>query len=227
MGRCREIFGAFALGKKLKTVIQNLQTQEGHLTIEGRTLYAEAMHLDKVSELPIALFDHINDCFQCSSEILEAYSLIQAEDIEEPHPFFSKSSEVDMVLEEYLQNIIREALSEHTTLNVRLENRMLQTLKSAPQMQFLQPQKDEVFIEKIIFRLKEAHSKNIRLMLQNADEEVVMRTSIPARTTQYILNCADYPDGLYYWTALLGNQTLMNRLYLCSQNSANALINQD
>lgn len=211
---------------------QNLMTPNGHFSTEGRVLYAEAMHLDKVAELPEGLFEHLINCLQCSTETIEAYQLLNGNDIEQPHPYFDGAATAsefyisdDMdELDAVLQDIIRAALKGQVTPNSSLEKKLLQKVKSAVKATFIAPEKDAVCIEKITFKLISPYPRPIRLMLQNEAGKTVKRDVIPPNTLQRTLDCTDLANGLYYWTALAGSTTITNRLYLCSKESANGIL---
>jgi len=65
---------------------------ETHLSYEGIALYADALILNKVEQLPPKIRDHAEDCQQCKKEIFAIYELTKNDPTIrniERHPFFS------------------------------------------------------------------------------------------------------------------------------------------
>ncbi|MCB0586729.1 MAG: hypothetical protein KDD06_15580 [Phaeodactylibacter sp.] len=65
-------------------------TDKGHLTDEGLSLYAEALKLDQMDQVPEALREHLEQCPRCQEEAMALYALIAGQDYSElgPHPSF-------------------------------------------------------------------------------------------------------------------------------------------
>ena len=63
-----------------------------HLSEEQIALYVDALELDRVSELPQMILDHVQDCFTCKEDIMEVASLVPPETWKRkrPHPYFDR-----------------------------------------------------------------------------------------------------------------------------------------
>lgn len=68
---------------------------EGHLNDAGTTLYVEAMLINRRSDLPELLQDHVEHCAACQREVYEFYQFMQDEDV--------SNSSAHTFLDEYKQ----------------------------------------------------------------------------------------------------------------------------
>lgn len=61
---------------------------DGHLSAEAAALYVDALKLGRVGRLPENLRMHVEDCFQCKTEVTGLFSLVADSDYsqEGPHP---------------------------------------------------------------------------------------------------------------------------------------------
>lgn len=62
-----------------------------HLSDEAVSLYAEALKLDKLDQLPQAINEHIESCDHCHAQSIELYSIIKDVERSGPHPYFDKA----------------------------------------------------------------------------------------------------------------------------------------
>ncbi len=69
-----------------------LLNPKGHLTDEAVYLYTDALKLEKTSELPGEVRDHVQECLQCKVAIQEIYDLVRDQDYDSlrPHPYFDQ-----------------------------------------------------------------------------------------------------------------------------------------
>jgi hypothetical protein len=77
------------------SLYEQLVDEEGHLNEEGIALYAEALHLDRLAELPEFLLHHVEDCISCKSQSFEIYQVLRSMEEEFPsqdHPFFREQN---------------------------------------------------------------------------------------------------------------------------------------
>lgn len=75
----------------------NYFNRHGHLTDEGLSLYAEALKLDRLDQLPIEVLAHVEQCPECESQVGVIYSLIAEMDMDElgPHPSLEDKTETN------------------------------------------------------------------------------------------------------------------------------------
>ncbi len=205
---------------------------EGNLTMESRILYAYAMHLSRVDELPLDLVEHFWNNEQSRSQIIELYELYDDELIaQHPHPFFESQSKEKVVvdfdwenLDASLEQLLRSALSEQSQTNQALERKMVTSFKtSAATFEVNAPQKDTVCVQNITFQFKHPLPEEAALHFKNAKGKTVSRYTVPKGSTIYNVstsNVTQFPSGLYYWTLLVGSTPITNRLYICTEEDA-------
>lgn len=74
-------------------VSEQLLFYEGHLSVEGQSLYVDALILAKEEQLPGAIREHVMECELCRAEVAHLYSLV-SENQElrgrVQHPFFDR-----------------------------------------------------------------------------------------------------------------------------------------
>lgn len=70
---------------------------DGHLNDAGITLYVEAMLINRRSDLPTLMQDHVEHCAACQREVYEFYQFMQDEDM--------SNSSVHKFLDEYKQSL--------------------------------------------------------------------------------------------------------------------------
>lgn len=100
-------------------LLKKIFDSEGSLTIEGRILYAHAMHLAQVDDLPEELIDFVWNDSEIRKEIAELYELLDKDMVQrKPHPYLRQSTKQSFVainwsnLDAEMEGILRAALSE-------------------------------------------------------------------------------------------------------------------
>lgn len=205
---------------------------KGNLTMESRILYAYAMRLSRVNELPPDLIEHFWNNDQSRAQIIELYELYDDSLIaEHPHPFFETQSKEKVAmhfdwenLDASLEQLLRSTLAEQSQTNRALERKMAASFKTTVAVfKVNAPKKDAVCIQNIIFQFKHSLSEDATLHLKNANGKTVGRYTAPKSSTSYKVstsNVAQFPSGLYYWTFLVGSVPITNRLYICTEEDA-------
>jgi hypothetical protein len=63
---------------------------DGHLSAETVALYVDALKLGRLDRLPVQLRMHVEQCFECKTEVTGLFSLVADSDYsqERPHPTF-------------------------------------------------------------------------------------------------------------------------------------------
>lgn len=214
----------------------NLFDDRGNLTMESRILYAYAMHLSKVDELPPILVEHFWSNTDSREQIVELYELYDAEMIaQHPHPYFENSTKKNSNLhfdwenlDEALEQLLRTALAEQTQTNSAMERKMVASFKAASTViQILTPKKDAVCVRNISFVFQQPILQEAALHFKNAKGKTIARFSIPKGSQEYKISIADapeFPSGLYYWTLLVGSNPMTNRLYICTEEDAKRIL---
>jgi hypothetical protein len=66
---------------------------DGHLSAEAVALYVDALKLMRLDRLPVEFRMHVEECFQCKTEVTGLFSLVADSDYsqEGPHPTFDAS----------------------------------------------------------------------------------------------------------------------------------------
>ncbi len=70
---------------------------EGHLSDEGQALAADALALDRTSDLPEALQDHLGHCQACREAVMELHRILSEDEAlpeAEDHPFFRQAAAI-------------------------------------------------------------------------------------------------------------------------------------
>ena len=206
----------------MNTVTQTYFDTDGHFTLETRSLYADAMRLDRVEELPSELVEHLQGCLQCSIDTIDLYQLTQHQrtDEGEKHPFFDLGQSVptsNEELDDMLEGILRSALSEMSVQNEKMEAQLELSFKSDSNLDMILPKKDAVCIDKIQFELNETSRQRIPLNIRDAKGNIVYRFKMLPNTLKHNVSIdkQGFATGLYYWTALLSGVRRTGRLYIC------------
>ncbi|MFK7908047.1 MAG: hypothetical protein AB8B69_23150 [Chitinophagales bacterium] len=217
-------------------IIERIFDEDDNLNIEGRILYAEAMHLSKVADLPQKLIDYVWEDDENRLAVAELYELLDAKAVQKnPHVYFKKFMDTASLvsidwnnLDAVLEDILRTALSSEHTPNRRMERRMALSLKTSNKtLRVSQPEKDAICVEQITFQFSEATPQPYRLLLQNAQGEEIEEFKVSTNKLQFQISIEDndkYPTGLYYWTLLVGKTPISNRLYICTEEDARKML---
>ncbi|MEZ4885298.1 MAG: hypothetical protein R3E32_11270 [Chitinophagales bacterium] len=218
--------------KQLKKIFEKME----NLNMENRILYAYAMHLSRVDELPSALVEHFWNNNKSRQQIIELYQLYDTAMIAaHPHPFFSSDSKeryttpIDWEnLDEVLEVILRTALSEQTKPNRAMERKMAVSFKTTSSaLHVTAPKKDAVCIGVIHFVFQQAIPQDAALHFKNNQGETSGRYEVAKGSTQFRISIVAtnlFPSGLYYWTLLVGNIQMTNNLYICTEEDAKRLL---
>ena len=200
------------------------QYYEGeHLNDAGLMLYAEAIQLGKVGELPDGFYQHIRQCRECDEGVMELTLFLKSNEInmDGEHPYFDRRSsditipddpeELDQILQQIIaeatpvphyERMIEKSLSYRSSTNVPL------TVSS--------PHNGQLYAGIIPFTFDTKTHKPITLLLENNKmERVVKPVKLPAGTTEYKMEVSHLPTGLYYWKAGIGAKMLLTgKVYL-------------
>lgn len=213
-------------------LLRKIFDADGSLNIEGRILYAHAMHLSMVDDLPEELIDYVWNNETTRDAIAELYELLDIETIQKnPHPFLRKSFvAIDWNnLDAGLEDILRSALSAQHSPNRKLERRMALSFKASPTaLKVENPKKDAVCVNSIRFHFNRVTDKPHWLHLKNAKGQSKGEFEIPANSLQFQIPLTDsqqFPTGLYYWTLLVNGTPITNRLYICTEEEARGMLN--
>lgn len=209
---------------------------KGNLTLEGRIIYAHAMHLSKVDDLPEELLDHVWENDDSRSAIAELYELLDIETVKKnPHTYFKKvSTDIGFLkidwsnLDAAMQDILQQALAEQATPNRKMERKMAMSFKtSATKIEVLQPKKDAVCIQRINFVFSFKTPQPYWLHFKNAQGQSKGEFEIPKGSNQFQISIEDkiqFPTGLYYWTLLANGTPMTNRLYICTEEDTHKIL---
>ncbi|MFK7908937.1 MAG: hypothetical protein AB8B69_27660 [Chitinophagales bacterium] len=205
--------------------------EAGNLTMESQILYVYALHLSKVDELPPALVAYFWEDAKSRKKILDFYKVYSKEMAEEhPHEYFSSTGlkgEITPIdwqnLDEVLEEIVRSALIEQFPLNRVLERKMVGQFKNSSAttaFKVLVPEEAKLCVQTIFFEFNQSAPQDLWLDLKNAKGKIVVRFEIEKGNKRFEFSIADeqqFPSGLYYWTLLIDDLTIINRLYICTK----------
>lgn len=199
--------------------------KNGHLTVEGLTLYAEAIRLDAVVKLPEGFYQHLLTCDDCDDEVMTLAEFILHEPYDAAtHPYLGEQAASDYMITdnpEDLDRILEQLIAEATPV-VRYERMIAQTFafrsSTATHFKVLAPEKDQLCVGEVVFRFENNTNKPIQLVVENQDRQRVADAMIDADTNEYRIDCADtnqFSSGLYYWKAAVkGTKPLMGKFYV-------------
>lgn len=219
------------------TLLKRIFDDQGGLTLEGRVLYAHAMHLSRVDDLPEELVDYVWENDESRNAIAELYELLETSMVKNnPHSFFANTPMPSTFvaidwnnLDTAMEDILRQALSEQTTPNRKLERKMAISFKaSAAAIQVFHPKKDAICIHTITFIFSHKTSEPHWVHFKNAKGESKGEFEIPKEKKEFQISIEDekqFPMGLYYWTLLVDGTPMTNRLYICTEEDAQKILN--
>ncbi|MFK7904709.1 MAG: hypothetical protein AB8B69_06275 [Chitinophagales bacterium] len=194
--------------------------EDGELNSVGMALYVDAMRLQKVDDLPAVFHDAILQHPDIYSEIVRMYIVLEGEELEAPHPFFDKK-ELSLPnsadeLDDFLQNIILEALKEAAIPNPDLERKVVSVVKSGSSFKVQKPTSDALCVGKIQFEWEGTFKKKMRLFLQDSKGKFIGNFQVAPGENAYTVDCSDYQSGLYYWTMTVDRNTVIGKIYVSS-----------
>ncbi len=218
----------------MKTIGQYFDA-EGNLTIEGVAIYAEAIKLDKVAELPNGFQDYILNAPNAAQEVLELYELIADEELDFTYfPFGKVEKNISIPqtnedLDVFLTEIIQKALAEESTPNKRLERRILQMVKGRDSLKVLTPKENKLCIDKLSFTFNVSVGEATYLTIFNQEDEEVVEYEVEEGKTTFevLLNKNNYPSGLYYWMLDNNGSTKTRRFYVCQPEDAKRILKKE
>lgn len=194
--------------------------EDGELNLIGMALYVDAMRLQRVDDLPAVFHDSILEHPDTYSEILRMYMTLEGEELESPHPFFDKKElaipKSADELDDFLQNIILEALKEDAILNPVLERKIMTRVKSNSAFKLQKPTSDALCISQIQFEWEGQFKKKIRLFLQNSKGKFIGDFQVAPNENTYTVDCSTYQSGVYYWSMTVNRNTMMGKIYVFS-----------
>ncbi len=204
---------------------------DGHFNLEARSLYADAMRLDRIEELPQELVEHLHACLQCSMETIELFQLTHRHHTDEKHPFFDLGRAVptsNEELDDMLEDILRSALKEMTVQNTKMEAQLSLSFKSDSNLDMIAPKKDAVCIDTIRFELNQSSKQRIPLNIRDVSGKIVYRFKMPPNILKHdvTIEKQKLPTGLYYWTALLNGVRRTGRIYICRAEDVGKYLNE-
>lgn len=199
-----------------------------HLTEEAMMLYAEAIQLDKVDELPSIFYEHLSECEECDEDITTLAMFIREKDYAEleAHPYFDRQeshlrlSDNPMDLDKLLEEIKANA-----TPVPRYEKMIEQSLtfrstaSAALQLKVLRPKQEELFLNSIEFQFETSANLPILLQIENQNRrKVIPLVELAANERTYIISLgklSPFETGLYYWKAAVkGMKPIMGKFYV-------------
>lgn len=196
------------------------------LTDEGLMLYAEAIHLDKVDELPTGFYEKALTCENLEDELIDLVMFIETQDYTQlaPHPFFDTSSVSIGTDSHDLDAILAQLVMESTPVPryERMINKAVAFRSSnTDKLTVVKPANEELCIDTVAFEFKTDSTKKIVLVIENEACKKVMRpTKIAAQTDTYEVDTTTWESGLYYYkVALEGQKPMMGKFYFYTKTA--------
>jgi len=199
--------------------------EEGHLNTIARTLYADAMRLSKVEQLPEPLQQHIVDCSYCSSLIVILYDAISDLDYEDlsPHPVLETTqmskwsiSENPQDIEGILEQLMAEAI-EIPSMERLLKKRATYRKSGAVELKIKKPIANALCFNELDFEFETPLSSPTDLSIRNHKGRLI-KILLPVNTTKHSVPLQPqekYPNGLYYWKlSPINGQPLVGKFYV-------------
>ncbi|MGB0929970.1 MAG: hypothetical protein ACPGVB_04295 [Chitinophagales bacterium] len=127
-----------------------------------------------------------------------------------------------------MEDILLQALAEQTTPNRKLERKMALSFKNgAVAIKVKRPKKDAICVNTITFVFSHKTSAILWIHFKNAKGESKGEFEVPKGIDKFQISIEDnqeYPTGRYYWTLLVNGTPMTNRLYICSEEDARAIV---
>ncbi len=195
----------------------------GELNTLGRMLYAEAVLLKRLEELPIEIYNHVQESPWASAEIIELYQLIEEEEYNEnsPHPFFDFSDktiggnplDIDQILAQLKSEAILNPIYEKAISELVLRN-----TATASALKVVKPISEQLITGNYIdFEWKTDSNKPLVFTFETSKNRLV-KERLTAGTTKYRLELKPseiFSSGLYYWKlATRGGKLFIGKLYI-------------
>lgn len=198
---------------------------EGHLNTVGRSVYADAMKLEKVEQLPLNLQEHVGQCSYCSSLIILLYDAIQDIAYEEasPHPLFKTLPKSKWTLGNRPQDIetiltqLRKEAIEIPSMERLIQRGEVFRGQNHSQPLLLTPHLEQLCLHQIDFEFTQPIGVAADLSIRNHQKRV-FKGQIPAHTTHFTVSFqpkVQFPNGLYYWKMVLkGGSPIAGKFYV-------------
>lgn len=200
--------------------------EAGHLNMAGRMLYAEAVQLDRMGQLPDDIYEHVQSCAECSAEILLLTALMEDEntDASQEHPYFDKPEESEYFLTDnpsdidaLLESIRAEAIAIPLYDSMIAEQLTAAYRNSATAIKVLTPENEQLCQREATFTFEQTTPVQLILQIENHQGQV-HKSKIPANTTTYTVSfepAKQFPTGLYYWKlAGRGIKRMVGKFYV-------------
>ena len=108
----------------IRKINRDFLNDQGHLNEENIALYLDALSLDKVEKLPVPVLEHVEDCMDCKTDIIDLFEIMRKNSentINRKHPYFDRvvwgSSRQLMKLAAIFLGFIAIAVSIHYLLD--------------------------------------------------------------------------------------------------------------
>ncbi|MEZ4885274.1 MAG: hypothetical protein R3E32_11150 [Chitinophagales bacterium] len=198
--------------------------EKGHLNQLGQMLYADAMKVQKVNQLPTELPEHVFDCDYCNKQVRVLYSLIADLDYPlESHPILDKSEKSSLSLSENsdnLDDILQQLMAEAIQIPAYeklMETQMAYRNEDAIGISLQQPTDNQLCKEGVDFHFTTSQKLPITLTIESHQKRI-FREKFEAETTHIHVDFqpkSDFPTGLYYWKLVLkGKKPLVGKIYI-------------
>lgn len=206
------------------TTNQTYFDEYGELNILGRMLYAEAIRLNRLDDLPERIYNHVLQSPWASAEIIDLYTLIEDEDYDTTslHPSFDMSdksigSDMDDI-ERILKQLKAEAVLNPTYEKAIKEQVFRSSAAAAASLKVKAPISEQLITEDFIdFEWETSSNKDLILTLENSTGRLV-KERLSAKTKKFridLLPKSKFPSGMYYWKlALRGGQLIIGKVYI-------------
>lgn len=195
----------------------------GELNTLGRMLYAEAILLKKIEELPTEVYNHVQESPWASAEIIELYQLIEDEEYNEttPHPFFDFGDktiggnplDIDQILAQLKSEATINPIYEKAIADLVLRN-----TATASALKAIKPISEQLITEDYIDFEWETMSNKPLVFTFETSKKRLIKERLTVGTTRYRLNLQPnekFPSGLYYWKlAVRGGNPFIGKLYI-------------
>ncbi len=198
---------------------------EGHLNTVGRSVYADAMKLEQVAQLPISLQKHVGKCTYCSSLIIVLYDIIEDIDYEEaiPHPLLKALPKSKWKIGNHLHDVeaileqLRKEAVEIPSMERLIQRGKVFRNKHHSEPILLNPKSEQLFFHQIDFEFAQPIAVAADLSIRNHQKRV-FKGQIPAHTSHFTVSFQpkmQFSNGLYYWKMVLkGGNPIAGRFYV-------------
>ncbi len=207
------------------TTNQTYFDEYGELNTLGRMLYAEAIHLNRLDELPDDIYNHVLQSPWASAEIIDLYTLIAEEEYETngPHPFFDLSDNSIGAGFDDIDRILAQLKAEailNPTYEKAIEEQFAYRSSAAAftPLKVRKPIADELILKDYIdFEWETSSNKDLIFTLENHQKRLI-KERLSAGTTSLRVDLRpkdNFPSGLYYWKlALRGGKPIIGKIYI-------------